>query len=88
MAGICAACQNDVLKKTSHMYIKCQGCNATWVNKTGASCNDCVVEKLNHDYPNAIKCTTCNTKWYNNSLSQFGKNQRSYYASKYKAGRM
>ncbi len=70
------------------MYIKCQGCNATWVNKTGVSCNDCVVEKLNHDYPNTIKCSTCNTKWYNNNLAQFGKNQRSYYASKYKAGRM
>ena len=48
MAGICAACQNDILKKTSHMFIKCMGCNATWVNKTGASCVNCVIEKLDH----------------------------------------
>lgn len=50
-------------------------------------CLVCNGGQLKQDYPNTIHCTKCNTKWTNNNLSQFGKNQKSYYASKHRESR-
>ena len=87
IAGICHACQNDVIEKINNYRISCRSCNATWSNMKGGGCEDCVIGKLQQNYPNNIFCVTCNTKWNNGSLAQFGKSQRGYYASKYKKGR-
>ncbi len=85
---ICSACQNDILEKESNRKIKCGSCNAIWYNNVGSHCDDCEFGKgLDQRYPNTIYCLKCHSKWYNAYLSQFGKSQRGYYASKYKASR-
>jgi hypothetical protein len=85
---ICSACQNDILVKESYLKIKCVSCNAIWYNNAKSNCPDCEFGKgLTQKYPNVIYCMRCNSKWSNAYLSQFGKSQRGYYASKYKASR-
>jgi len=85
---ICSACQNDILVKDGNRKIKCMSCNATWYNNIGEHCQACEFDKgLTQTYANTIYCKVCNSKWRNAYLSQFGKSQRGYYASKYKASR-
>ena len=50
-------------------------------------CYACQTGMLKQDYPNCIYCEACGAKWYNNYLSQFGKNLKGYYSSKYKEAR-
>lgn len=50
-------------------------------------CYACQNGSLSQTYPNTIYCEACGAKWYNNSLSQFGKSQKSYYSSKYRKSR-
>jgi hypothetical protein len=95
---ICYACQNGSIKQSYINNLSCEKCKASWVNNMlpksmsttsgyAGLCLVCNGGQLKQDYPNTIQCTKCNTKWTNNNLSQFGKNQKSYYASKHRESR-
>lgn len=89
-AGICHACQLDIVQKKNNHLIFCKSCNATWTNTAKTSCPDCVIGKLAQDYPNCIYCKSCFSKWYNQRLNtqhQFGKNIRSYRSHAYAKAR-
>lgn len=74
-AGICGACQLDIIKQDKPNRIQCPSCNTTWENKAitksvpvkksiaGYPCQACGNGMLVQKYWNTIQCDVCGTRW-------------------------
>lgn len=74
-AGICGACQKDIIKQDKVDEIYCPSCKTIWQNKTlrvtvkakkpiaGYPCLGCGNGMLVQKYWNTISCDACGIKW-------------------------
>lgn len=73
-AGICGACQKDIIKQDEPTTIYCPTCRTMWNNKyvkgkkaskklDGYPCLGCGEGMLVQQYWNIIYCNTCGAQW-------------------------